>query len=253
MNKIARLSLFTSIMLLLMAACKSKSLAGLTPTSEGKETDVPTETEETQIESSETPEPVATLSPSPTLHLVLWQDDFSDINSGWEHYRAFDGVLDYVESEGVYQMQVQAENNLWWVYKDEELPGVTMSVDVWQVGGPEGSLFGLLCRYDPATYQGIVFLISTEGQAGVGLNDQGFKPLRGGELAGFDVINTGLNTINSIEAGCVGETLTMRVNGELLFTLPAGELSGEDIGLAVATVMGAGADVYFDNLTIYQP
>jgi hypothetical protein len=225
----------------------------MTPTGDEKDTDVPTGTIMTETKTEETPEPMVTASPSPTPREILWQDDFSDVNSGWEHYRQFDGILDYVESEGVYQMQVQAENNLWWVYKDETLPDVTMSVDVWQVGGPEGSLFGLMCRYDPGTYQGYVFLISTDGRAGVGLSDQGFKPLRGGELASSDAIKTGLNAVNTIEASCVGETLTMRVNGELLFTLPAGELSGEDIGLAVATVMGAGADVYFDNLTIYQP
>ena len=110
-----------------------------------------------------------------------------------------------------------------------------------------------MCRYDPQSNQGFVFLISTTGQAGVGLNDQGFKPLRGGELAYFDVIATGMNAVNTIEAGCVGDTLTMHVNGEELFSLPAGGLTGEDIGLAVVTVMGPGADVYFDNLTIYQP
>ena len=239
--------------MLLVGACTPKSPSMSSPTSDVKTTDVPTDQTMAQDETEEPSDPTATLSPSPTPREVLWQDEFSDVNSGWEHYREFDGVLDYVEPEGVYQMQVQAENNLWWVYKDEALADVTMSVDVWQVGGPEGSLYGLMCRYDPETFQGIVFLISMEGQAGVGLNSQGFKPLRGGELADFDVIRTGLNAVNTIEAGCVGDTLTMSVNGEQLYTLPAGELTGEDIGLAVATVKGAGADVYFDNLTVYQP
>jgi hypothetical protein len=45
----------------------------------------------------------------------------------------------------------------------------------------------------------------------------------------------------------------MSVNGELLFELPAGDALGEDIGLAVATVQGAGTDVYFDDLIIYEP
>lgn len=215
-------------------------------------------TEEATEPSTEQPEmateaPTATETPTEAPREVLWMDDFSDVNSGWEHYREFDGVLDYVEDEGVYQMQVQAENNLWWVYKDETLSDVTMSVDAWQVGGPDGSLYGLMCRYDPETLNGYVFLISNDGQAGVGLNEQGFKSLRGGELATFDVINTGMNARNTIEVSCVGETVRMSVNGELLFELPAGDALGEDIGLAVATVQGAGTDVYFDDLIIYEP
>ncbi len=253
MNKIGRHLFFAGVILILAGACAQKSPTTLTSANTYEKTDMPTTPVETQIELVETPELIASVSPSQTPQEILWQDDFSDVNSGWERYREFDGVLDYMEPEGVYQMQVQVENNLWWVYKDEALPDVTMSVDVWQVGGPEGSLFGLMCRYDPETNQGFVFLISTDGKAGVGLTDQGFKPLRGGELAKFDVIETGFNAVNTIVAGCVGESLTMRVNGELLFNLPAGGLTGEDIGLAVATVMGAGADVYFDNLTIYQP
>ncbi len=204
-------------------------------------------------EDTATEEPAALETPAETPRKVLWVDDFSDVSSGWERYREFDGVLDYVEDEGVYQMQVQAENNLWWVYKDEALPDVILSVDVWQVGGPDGSLYGLMCRYDPATTNGYVFLISNEGQAGVGLNNRGFNSLRGGELVSFDVINTGMNARNTIEVSCVGETIRMSVNGELLFELPAGDALGEGIGLAVATVQGAGADVYFDDLTLYEP
>ncbi|MCB2209505.1 DUF1080 domain-containing protein [bacterium] len=207
----------------------------------------------TSEQADMTTEAVPTDVPTEAPRDVLWADDFADVTSGWERYREFDGVLDYVETKEVYQMQVLAENNLWWVYKDETLPDVTMAVDVWQVGGPDGSLYGLMCRYDPDTTNGYVFLISNDGQAGVGINNQGFKSLRGGELAIFDVINTGMNAKNTLEVSCVGETLKMSVNGELLFTLPAGDSFGEDIGLAVATVQGAGTDVYFDDLIVYQP
>ena len=197
--------------------------------------------------------PTSTLSPTPTERIVLLEDDFSDISSGWERYREFDGVLDYEIENEVYQMMVLADDNLWWVFKEEALPEVVMGVDVWQVDGPEGSLFGLMCRYDPDSLDGIVFLISTEGQAGIGTINNGFDPLPGGELAYFDAIETGMNAKNTIEAACIGEALTLTVNGDVLFELPAPESVGEFIGLAVATPLGAGADVYFDNLVVYTP
>lgn len=237
---------------LLMAGCSSPSPG------EEHQTDAPANEELTEAApATEEQEPAAeteqeTETPTEAARESTWQDDFSDLNSGWERYREFDGVLDYLESEGVYQMQVQAEDSLWWVSKGDMPSDLEMTVDVKQVDGPDGSLFGLMCRYSPETYKGYVFLISNEGQAGVGLSEQGFNPLPGGELKDFDVINTGLNATNMIEVHCVGELLKMAVNGETLFELIVSDPLGSDIGLVVATTAGPGADVYFDNLLLWD-
>ena len=207
----------------------------------------------TEKESTTTPTMTEEIIPTATPRTVLWEDDFSDVNSGWERYRQFDGVLDYGELEEVYQMQVNVDNNLFWVMKDEDLVDVVMSVEAWQVGGPEGSLYGLMCRYDSNVINGYFFLVSSQGEAGVGTFGPGFQPISGGELTAFDVIQTGLDAKNTITVSCKGESLTMSVNGEVLFDLPSTGLTGGEIGMAVATPMGAGANVYFDNLTVYQP
>ncbi len=110
-----------------------------------------------------------------------------------------------------------------------------------------------MCRHDVDTRQGVAFLINTQGQAGVGLMKDGFEPLPGGELTDFDVLHTGLNARNSIEATCQGEELMMWVNGDLLFDLSVDEALGESIGFVLATPAGAGADVRFDNLKVYAP
>ena len=212
------------------------------------ETEIPTE----EL-SLETPTITDEVTPTPTPRTILWQDDFSDVNSGWERYREYDGVLDYTESEEAYQMQVNVENNLFWVMKDEDLVDVVLSVDTWQVGGPEGSLYGVMCRYDPNVMNGYFFLINSLGEAGVGIFDRGFQPIAGGELTAFDVIQTGLEAKNTITASCTGDSLILSVNDVVIFDLPTTGLTGGDIGLAVATPMGAGADVFFDNLVIYQP
>ena len=212
---------------------------------------------ETEIPTEEplpaTPTMTEAVIPTATPRTVLWKDDFSDVNSGWERYRQYDGVLDYGEAEEVYQMLVNAEDNLFWVMKDEDLVDVSLSVEAWQVGGPEGSLYGLMCRYDPNMMNGYFFLISSRGEAAVGTFDRGYQPIAGGELATFDAIQTGLDVKNTITASCTGDALTLSVNGEVLFDLPSTGLTGGDIGMAVATPMGIGADVYFDNLTIYGP
>jgi hypothetical protein len=219
------------------------------------ETEPPTQAP-TEAPPTATPEPTDTPEPTPTAtpRSILWEDDFSDVNSGWERYREMDGVLDYLEAEGVYQMQLLVEDNLFWVMRDETWRDLVLEVEMTQKEGPEGSLFGVMCRYTPETLNAIVFVITSEGQAGIGtMENFAFNPLPGGELAEFTAIQTGLDATNILEAGCVGETVSLGVNGEILLTLPAPEMAGDDLGLVVASTMGAGVNVYFDNLVIYEP
>jgi hypothetical protein len=170
------------------------------------------ETEE-EMPPTATMEPTDTPEPTATSRSILWEDDFSEVTSGWERYREIDGVLDYVQTEEIYQMQVNADNNLFWVMKDEDLVDVTMSVEAWQVDGPEGSLYGLMCRYDPSIMDGYFFLISSQGEAGIGTFNFGFEPIPGGELAVFDAIQTGLNAKNTITASCTGKALICKRGG----------------------------------------
>jgi len=240
-------------LLLLVSGCKPASVSDTDTASEAEVEEVVESEPKVEATPTEEPEPTPTIAPSLTPMTILLEDDFSDAASGWERYRAYDGVLDYGEEEEIYQMLVNAEDNLFWVMKDEDLMDVTMSVEVRLVGGPEGSLFGLMCRYDLNVMDAYFFLISSQGEAGIGTSDFGFEPIPGGELTAFDAIKTGLDVKNTITAFCMGEVLTLSVNGEVLFDLPATDLISGDFGMAFAPPKGVGADVYFDNLVIYAP
>lgn len=247
--------LVLSMLLILSSACNSKA-ATEAQSADMEDSEISQETEpDIEDTATQIPEPTDTPEPEPTQRTVIWEDDFSDVESGWERYRHFDGTLDYLEEEEVYQMQVLSEDTLWWVWIEEDWFDVGLSVEAWQVGGLEGSLYGLMCRYDPNTNEGYVFLINTEGQAGLGTIGRvfNFEAIPGGELTTFDVIQTGLNAKNTIEAVCVGEELKMYVNGELLFDLPATGYAGGDIGFSTVTLVGDGIDVYFDNLIVFEP
>ena len=81
--------------------------------------------------------PTATIPPTNTLEptltatprTILWQDDFSDVTSGWERYRQFDGVLDYLETDEVYQMQLTQQGNFFWVYLYTTFTDLVLSID----------------------------------------------------------------------------------------------------------------------------
>ncbi len=250
--------LILSSLLFLSNACTSKAVTEAPP-SEANEIEDTDESQELEPEVVTTEphvsEPTDTPEPTATQRAIIWEDDFSDVNSGWERYREFDGALDYLEGEDVYQMKVLAEDNLWWVWMEKDWFDVGLSVEAWQVDGLAGSLFGLMCRYDPNTNDAYVFMINSEGQAGLGIigDNFDFEALPGGELTNFDVIQIGLNSKNTVEAVCAGEALQMYVNGELIFDLPALDFTGDDIGFSVVTLPDGMIDIYFDNLVAFEP
>lgn len=250
------------ILLLMVSACSSAAPTQFSPTeplaedtedtmlTEGEETESEPQPTATDIPPTETLEPTMTSTP----RTILWEDDFSDINSGWERYRHGDGVLDYLEAEGVYQMQMTQEGNFYWVSMEGPFTDLVMEIDVSQVDGPEGSLFGVMCRFDSTQLNGVVFAITSLGQAGIGtIENFSFTPLAGGELTAFDSINTGLEAINTMEVVCVGDSVRLAVNGDVLIELNAPDVQGDQFGLVVDSSFGSGVDVYFDNLFIYQP
>ncbi len=263
-----RIQIYTLILiisLLLFSGCTQTTPAETNQAEQTSEEEIIVTEEEapeveapTEVPPSATPEPTLTNTPEPTPtstpRTILLEDDFSDVGSGWERYRQFDGVLDYLEEDEVYQMQLPNEDNFFWVSLDTTYLDLALTVEAAQMAGPEGSMFGVLCRYDDADLTSVVFAVTSDGQAGVGtIENFAFQPLPGGELASFDVINTGLGAVNTLEASCVGQQLIFMVNDALLFDLTAPDLVGDDIGLFVDSSQGGGVDVYFDNLIIYQP
>ena len=87
-------------------------------------------------------------------------------SSGWERYRAGDGMLDY--DQGGYRMLVGATSNLFWVNTGIDLADVVVEVDARKLGGPEADRFGLMCRLDSETGDYYFFLISSDGRYGIG-------------------------------------------------------------------------------------
>ncbi|MBN1955393.1 MAG: hypothetical protein JW900_10130 [Anaerolineae bacterium] len=195
-------------------------------------------------------EPGVTTSPiAPAVPVVLFQDDFSDSESGWEHYRQADGTLDY--EGGGYLMQVQAPGALFWVNAGLDLADAVVEVDVTQRGGVD-SRFGVMCRLDGTTSSYYAFLIDGDGRYGIArvvgnrvefVGSEGMLRYQGAEWAGT----------NRIRATCEGENLSLSVNGLLLLTVRDSALRRGDVGLVAGNGEEAGVDVLFDDFVVLEP
>ncbi|WP_299025285.1 hypothetical protein [uncultured Thermanaerothrix sp.] len=191
-------------------------------------------------------------APTPTPQAkILFQDDFSDPNSGWDRRQDDDGVTDYT-GDGAYRIRVDTPNLEVWANPGQNFTDVRIEVDATKVAGPDDNDFGLLCRYVD-TQNFYFFLISSDGYFGIGKKVNGEAQVLGAKnLEPHTAIRQGTTT-NHIQADCVGNALSLYVNGTLLRTVKDDTFQEGDVGLTAGTYDEAGVEILFDNFVVYAP
>lgn len=181
---------------------------------------------------------------------VIFQDDFSRTDSGWDRYQDPSYSSDYLE--GTYRIHVLTAQTDAWANPDLDISDARIEVDAAKVGGPDDNVYGLLCRFqDHSNYY--FFLVSSDGYAGIGLNKDGQRRLLSDDsLLPSEAVLQG-NLWNHIRADCDGFTLRLYVNGQLVAETRAAEWSSGDVGMIVGTYDLAGAEVLFDNFSVVRP
>jgi len=181
---------------------------------------------------------------------VLFQDDFSDNGSGWDRVNVDDGVTDY--AGGVYRIYVNTTNTDVWSNPGLDFSDVRVEVNATKVGGDDNNDLGVICRYqDNENFY--FFVISSDGYYGVGKVSGGTQELIGEEsMPPSEHINTG-NASNRVVAECIGETLRIHVNDQLLGEYQDSEFTSGDVGLMAGAFDVAGTDIHFDNFVVTEP
>lgn len=195
---------------------------------------------------------------TPQKNAVLYQDNFSNTNSGWPSLTDADGITDY--DAGFYRIKVDTiglEGNGMniWAHPGQDIKGdVRVEVDATKIGGPDANEMGVLCRYTKKNknYNFYYFVITSDGFAGIAKMASDTPTLiSGNELNASDAIHkTGSN---HIRADCLGEKLTLYINNKLAATATDNEFTGGDIGLIAGTDKTTGVDIHFDNLIVTVP
>ena len=180
---------------------------------------------------------------------LLFQDDFSNPASGFDHFMTAEGIMDY--DAGGYRILVNALQTNFWATPRKDLRDVRMEVDVGKLGGPDENRVGLLCRFSDNNYY--FFLMTSDGFYGIGLYFNGQAILLGqNELLANESIKKGM-AVNHLRADCAGSTLAFYVNGSEVVSIQDGTLQSGDIGLLAGTFDQPGVDVIFDNFIVVKP
>jgi hypothetical protein len=181
---------------------------------------------------------------------VLFSDDFSAPTSGWNQVTAASGESIYLD--GAYRIFVNEPNVDIWSKPGKSFQDVRVEVDAYKVGGERDNRFGVLCRAvdDDSFY---IFIISSDGYYGIGLIDgQEYQLLGKDALEPSEAIRQG-SASNHIRADCVGDTLTLTVNGVQLAQVQDSRFPTGDVGLIAGTYNTPGTDIRFDDFVVYQP
>jgi len=190
------------------------------------------------------------VTPTQAPSNILFQDDFSDPKSGWHTLRDGDQLIDY-EQDGLRFYVTETQFDFWSI-PSLSFEDVHIDVIAVKLGGPDDNDFGVICRYqDEEHFYG--FLISSDGYFGISKMVDGEHTLLGSEeMQPTDAINPGAAS-NAIAVDCIGDKLSLTVNGTKLLEVEDSDYTRGDIGLLAGTFDSPGVDILFDNFIVTRP
>jgi len=192
--------------------------------------------------------PARTAPPAPS-GIVLFQDEFEQNTTGWDRLTNDVGIMDY--DSGGYRMLIRQPSFNFWSTPEVNFGDVRLEVDVTKLNGPDENRAGLMCRYQNGNYY--FFVISSDGYYAIGKFIDGTSILLGqSAMQASPNIQTGA-VVNHLRADCIGDSLILYVNFNLVAGAQDGDLQTGDIGLIAGSFSQPGVDVVFDHFVAVQP
>jgi len=186
----------------------------------------------------------------------LFFDDFSgEQDCGWREYNQSGAVVGINEENGVLEMSTSQPGQIWWTNPGREFDDVIITAKATQVSGPDNNAYGLICRYQDEN-NFYVFLISGDGYYAIGKYQTGADQIvyltENQEYIFSEAVQQGAS-LNDMRAGCIGNELSLQVNGVPLVTVTDPTFVRGDVGVALSTLELGTAVVQFDDFRVLQP
>jgi hypothetical protein len=185
----------------------------------------------------------------PEASPILYKEDFSNENSGWER-SSQGGRKDYYQ--GTYHINILDPNLFSWSIAQQSMGDVVVSVDMAFTGSAEMAEMGVICRFQNSA-DFYFFTIRSDGGYAI------FKMYQVNEFFlgthGYQfhpVIKSGIDT-NHLEAHCVGDQLSLHVNGEQVASVQDASYQVGDLGVIVGAFEQPDVNVFFDNFVVSRP
>jgi len=181
---------------------------------------------------------------------VLFKDNFSDNNSGWDQLNDESIITDY--NNGIYHIYINMDNTDVWANPGLDFSDSVIEVNAAKKGGPDDNDFGVICRYQgPDDFY--FFIVSSDGYYAIGKWSGGDQVLISSENMEYsDVINQGYAT-NKLRAECISSSLVLWANDQVLAEVTDTDFKTGDVGLIAGTFNVPGTDIEFDDFVVNKP
>lgn len=180
---------------------------------------------------------------------ILFEDDFSNSNSGWDQYSDDAGLTDY--ENGAYKIGIYTDTYFYWANPYQNFGDVSVEVEAQKTSGGDDMQYGIICHHlDVDNWYALV--ISGDGFAAIRKRYQGGDLEYIADWVEVGAINTG-NSTNTLRAECVGSRLSLYVNGTLAVEATDADIPSGDVGLMAGTFDQSSTEVLFDNFVVRKP
>jgi len=181
---------------------------------------------------------------------ILFEDDFSDTDSGWDRHSDDVGSTDYYDDG--YRILVYETDYDMWATPSQDFDDVIVEVNTTKIGGPDDNNFGIICKYVDVDHF-YLLMISSDGYYAIQKNTiDGYELLSGEFYEESSAINLG-NSKNTLKAECVGGKLALYVNGTLVDEVYDYDYTSGDVGLLAGSFSEANVEILFDDFVVSKP
>jgi hypothetical protein len=192
------------------------------------------------------PQASSTPTTATTFGIVL-SDDFPGPGSGW--VTAEEDNFEMTYSDGGYRLFVNIFNADIFSVRGQSNDDVRIEVDVAKRSGPEDGYYGVICRFiDGGNYYSLV--IEGNGEYHIYRKSGGQTTDLGepGVEAGYQS-----DEFHRLRGECVGDTLTLFLDDNLLISAVDDSIESGSIGLLAGTRDVPGLEILFDNFELAVP
>ncbi|HSQ26690.1 MAG TPA: hypothetical protein VLM80_06160 [Anaerolineales bacterium] len=189
------------------------------------------------------PTPIPSATPE-----TIYMDDF--VNSrGWPSTEQDNFAFGI--DQGAYYIFVNYPNAAIWSIRYEDHADVRLQTHAQRVKGPETGYYGVVCRFvDASNYY--IMVIAEDGFFGIGKMFAGTLTFIEEGLDEAGIIHRG-DFPNQVEGDCLGNTMSLVVNGQTLLQVEDSTHKQGKIGLVTGAKIGYGVRVNFDDFLVLKP
>jgi hypothetical protein len=184
----------------------------------------------------------------PAPGTTIFSDDFS-VNRGWYTDEGERASFEY--KGGAYQITNKAFLANIWSVRSLRREDVGQQVDLQAREGV--GYYGVVCRHSDDGNDYYALTMGYDGFYGIGLNEGGdFRFLVEG-TDDSEVIDRTPGAVNTLRGDCVGDELSLYINGRRMLMIEDDTIETGEIGFLNGTGAQPGQVVRYDDYTVFEP